>query len=199
MTFRHRQRRRRSTRPLAAAALAVASVTIALMVIGPHTTSSSTLFAGAADVKWEGNKNVKPEHEAAHNAPRSQRYWDEHGIERPDYAKTDAEIAKERGESGGSGLITIVLVLVAISAGGAVAYAKITGDWETVLNNPVGAFVSDCINRFLEASGARGHKLGSSPSPASAGNGVSDEEARRLARLARFDNPRNMLDSMKSE
>ena len=35
---------------------------------------------------------------AAHTAPRSQKYWDDHGIERPDYAKTDAEIAQEKGE-----------------------------------------------------------------------------------------------------
>ena len=37
-----------------------------------------------------------PHSSAAARAPRSQKYWDEHDIKRPDYAKTDAEIWQER-------------------------------------------------------------------------------------------------------
>eukprot|EP00956_Cyclotella_meneghiniana_P039473 scaffold172462_cov53-Cyclotella_meneghiniana.AAC.2 len=56
--------------------------------------------ASATQVSWSGNNNVDPKHKAAHDAPRSQRYWDENNIERPDYAKTDAEIASERRQRG---------------------------------------------------------------------------------------------------
>ena len=46
----------------------------------------------ATSIKWTGNSDKS---EAA-TAPRSQRYWDEHNIERPDYAKTDAEVRSEQ-------------------------------------------------------------------------------------------------------
>ena len=175
---------------------------------GRVSSQSSIIFAAATNVQWTGNDNVSPEHKDAHNAPRSQKYWDEHGIERPDYAKTDAEIAAERRKNGkdtggGFGFFGIILMVAGITSLVAVAYANITGDWDTILNNPAGVFVADCINWIMEVAGARGHKLGSSSSSrrvsSSVGSVVSDEEARRLARLARFDNPKNMLDNMKSE
>lgn len=54
------------------------------------------------NVKWIGNNN--PNSPLASRVPRSQKYWDENNIERPDYAKTDAEIAAEKmnGNSGSS-------------------------------------------------------------------------------------------------
>merc|ERR1719375_2386456 len=76
-----------------------------------------------AGVKWTPNTNVREEDRAAHDAPRSQRYWDKHGIERPEYAKTDAEAARERrdrgktnglfGISGGDVMIYILLGAIA--------------------------------------------------------------------------------------
>ena len=48
----------------------------------------------STEVKWSGNND--PNAPEAAKVPRSQKYWDENNIERPDYAKTDAEIAKER-------------------------------------------------------------------------------------------------------
>jgi hypothetical protein len=53
-------------------------------------SSSSTTAAAALDA------NGKRPKETAATAPRSQKYWDEHNIERPDYAKTDAELAQEK-------------------------------------------------------------------------------------------------------
>lgn len=51
----------------------------------------------------------------------------------------------------------------------------------------------------MEFAGAKGHKLGSSSTTSTSKVG-SDEDAKRLARLARFDvNPKNMLDDMKSD
>jgi len=55
----------------------------------------SNYSAIATNIKWTPGA-VRPSESDAHNAPRSQKYWDEHGIERPDYAKTDQEIALER-------------------------------------------------------------------------------------------------------
>lgn len=57
----------------------------------------SVATTDATEIKWTPGTNDNGNKAAA--APRSQNYWDEHGIERPDYAKTDAEIAKEKGES----------------------------------------------------------------------------------------------------
>jgi len=158
---------------------------------------SSTL---ATQVKWQPNNNIKPENEAAHNAPRSQKYWNENNIKRPDYAKTDAEVAAERGESGGSGglfglflKVSVGLVLVAV------VYARMTGDWDSILNNPVGSYISDCINWVLELIGMKGNRLGTTGRSSNVGGSNSDDEARRIARLARFDNTKNMLDDMKAD
>ena len=46
------------------------------------------------NVKWTGNND--PNAPEAARVPRSQKYWDDHNIERPDYAKTDAEIYQEK-------------------------------------------------------------------------------------------------------
>ena len=168
---------------------------ITCLLLIPSSTS-------ATQVKWQPNNNIKPENQAAHNAPRSQKYWDENNIKRPDYAKTDAEIAAERGEkNGGSGLLglflkmSIGLVLLAI------VYARITGDWDSIVNNPVGFYISDCINWILELIGIKGNRLGTTGRSSNVGGRNSDDaEARRIARLARFDSPKkNMLDDMKAD
>mmetsp|Transcript_14583 Transcript_14583/g.31723 ORF Transcript_14583/g.31723 Transcript_14583/m.31723 type:complete len:221 (-) Transcript_14583:14-676(-) len=192
------------------------SLTLTLTV--PTTTSKHTIilalsppiiFAEAAtNVQWRSNENVSPEDKAAHDAPRSQKYWDEHGIKRPKYAKTDAEIAAERwgvngeGDSRGIGFVGIILMVAGVITMAAVLYARITGDWDTILNNPVGAFITTCIHNIMEITGVKGHRLGSSSSTTAAAatnvNGVSDENA-RLARLARFDTPKNILDNIKSD
>ena len=160
-----------------------------LLLIIPSTTS-------ATQVKWQPNNNIKPENQAAHNAPRSQKYWDENNIKRPDYAKTDAEVAAERGEGSG-GLLGLFLKTSIGIVLLAVVYARITGDWDSILNNPVGSYITDWINWILELIGVKGNRLGSSSTEEQT---MPSGEARRLARLARFDSPKkNMLDDLKAD
>jgi hypothetical protein len=153
-------------------------------------------------VKWSSNDNVSHKDRAAHDAPRSQKYWDEHGIERPDYAKTDAEIAAERRQKGdnkwqkwlGTCLI-MFYVIFGVLAVSTIVYAVITGDWGVIKSNQATAFIDRFIAQLMESGGMRGQKLGSTGTAHCA----SDEEKLRIARLARFDNPRNLLDSMKED
>ena len=65
----------------------------------------------STDIKW--TPGHKDPNNAAHTAPRSQKYWDKHGIKRPEYAKTDAEIAKESGDGGSGKWLLLVPLLVA--------------------------------------------------------------------------------------
>ena len=157
--------------------------------------SSST---SATNIKFTQNKDIAPDHIDAHTAPRSQKYWDEHNIKRPDYAKTDAELRAERGdESNGRFLGIFVLVSIFMFLLAMVTfYARVTGDWNTILNNPVGSLIYGCIKRI--GDNISGHKLGTNAGRSAV---ATDDEARRNARLARFDNPdpKDMLDSMKSE
>lgn len=63
----------------------------------------------ATNVKWTSANEHGTVNDPAKTAPKSQKYWDEHNIERPDYAKTDAEIMAERlGQGGGGGATTII-------------------------------------------------------------------------------------------
>lgn len=134
-----------------------------------------SIFASGANVQWTSNENVKEEHKDAHYAPRSQKYWDEHNIERPDYAKTDAEIAAERGEHViSSNLLRYTLIFVIAACLVIIFYVTNAWDW------------------LLEMCGIRGHRLGSS----SVGNGKMSEKE---ARLKRFENPKTMLDNMKAD
>lgn len=82
------------------------------------TGNLCTTVVHATDIKWIGNTNSKGS--AAAEAPRSQRYWDANGIKRPDYAKTDAELAAERGGASSSNVFWFGLLLL----GGAVAYME---------------------------------------------------------------------------
>lgn len=136
----------------------------------------SICSASGASVKWTSNENVKEEHKDAHYAPRSQKYWDEHNIERPDYAKTDAEIAAERGAHvfGSSNLLRCTLIFAIAACLVIIFYVTNAWDW------------------LLEMCGIRGHRLGSS----SVGNGKMSEKE---ARLKRFENPKTMLDNMKAD
>ena len=174
---------------------------VLLLLIIVATTGSAT------QVSWSGNNNIDPKHKAAHDAPRSQRYWDENNIERPDYAKTDAEIASERRHRGESSdwktwigtLMITVYSIIGFAALLSLGYGAYTGDWSVIRNNPVASFIDKCINHILEAGGLAGHKLGRSEETAqSAQGGVSEEEKQRIARLARFDK-RDLLDAMKED
>jgi len=80
----------------------------------------------STDVKWtEGEHDTNNK---AHTAPKSQKYWDEHGIERPDYAKTDAEIAQERGGGSTSGnIMKWILLLPVLVAAGYYFYVQMGG------------------------------------------------------------------------
>jgi hypothetical protein len=69
----------------------------------------------ATNVKWTGAQ-YDPKDRAA-TAPRSQKYWDKHKIKRPDYAKTDAEVRAERGESSIDSNKRIWMVLAACGMG----------------------------------------------------------------------------------
>ena len=70
-------------------------------------------FAQGTQIKWKGTSHGD---DPAKSAPKSQRYWDEHNIERPDYAKTDAEIAAERGESLPIYPAVFIMVLLIVGA-----------------------------------------------------------------------------------
>ena len=156
----------------------------------------SLLSASATNVKFIENKNIAPEHIDAHTAPRSQKYWDEHNIKRPDYAKTDAELRAERGGASNGGLLGTVMIVSIVMFILVTLYVRVTGDWDTILNNPVGSFVYGCVKRI--GDNVSGQKLGSNTERSTVAN---DDEARRNARLARFDNPdpKDMLDSLKSD
>lgn len=210
-------------------------IMISLLVIIVLTTSSiltsmmpltsilpiPLLFVQAIEVQWTQNNNVSPEHQAAHNAPRSQKYWDENGIERPDYAKTDAEIAEERrqkngggGGGGGGGLrkwVGVAFLLAGFIVSAIIVYGSVTGDWDTINNSPFGAYINrllDWLESIRAANGSvgSGQRLGSCTEGAlssttpfgfgfgkkNGGSEVSAAEARN-ARLARFD------DNMKAD
>ncbi len=61
------------------------------------------------EINWKG---TSPGDDPAKTAPKSQRYWDEHNIARPDYAKTDAEIAAERGDANYAAIAFVILILM---------------------------------------------------------------------------------------
>eukprot|EP00985_Skeletonema_marinoi_P000321 scaffold115_cov169-Skeletonema_marinoi.AAC.2 len=77
--------------------LYVFMMVVVIVIPSPHS-----VVVNAQQIKFTSNENIQEKHKEAHYAPRSQKYWDEHNIERPDYAKTDAEIMAERGEQIGS-------------------------------------------------------------------------------------------------
>jgi hypothetical protein len=123
----------------------------------------------STDIKWTSaasdatlNKDGK---ETAATAPRSQKYWIENNIEVPDYAKTDAELALERGQD--------------IVGGGGVSFTKVL-----LVFAVLGAAVGYVLPR-LQHGGGYGYTLQNGLLPR---RHVSEEEARR-ARLSRFEPP----------
>jgi hypothetical protein len=135
------------------------------------------------EVKWQATGD--PSH-PAHTAPRSQRYWDKHGIERPDYAKTDAELAAESDAKPWSwaGIFFLVSSLIGIVAGLLVRQAgqplslQTSGTRLGSAQQQLHSTSEKMLNWILGFSqGANGDAIG------------QDEKAReaRLARLAHFE------------
>jgi hypothetical protein len=152
---------------------------------------SLSSLSECTNVKWTANND--PNAPIASKVPRSQKYWDENNIERPDYAKTDAEIAEERmaGNNGRSSDSSSNERLKKVMI------RSIVG----------GIFVSIwiMIYRFGMGKYKGGTKLGSSSTnnnnnnilnyamkmkkKGTNNNVESLEEKARKARLARFENP----------
>ena len=147
---------------------------MAVAIPSPHNAVS------AQQIKFTSNENIQEKHKEAHYAPRSQKYWDENNIERPDYAKTDAEIMSERGERIESSKLLSIGFICAISFLIFLVYTVATGNVRMITGK---------WNWLLELIGIRGHRLGTSKER------ISEKEAR----LKRFDNPKNMLDNMKED
>jgi hypothetical protein len=135
----------------------------------------------ATEVKWQATGD--PSH-PAHTAPRSQRYWDKHGIERPDYAKTDAELAAESDAKPWSwaGIFFLVSSLIGIVAGLLVRQAgqplQSSGTRLGSAQQRLHSTSEKMLNWILGFSpGTNGDAIG------------RDEKAReaRLARLAHFE------------
>lgn len=118
----------------------------------------------ATNVKWTGNTD--PNAPEAAKVPRSQKYWDENNIERPDYAKTDAEILQEKlvKLNSETDKKTVVLMIV--------AFLLLWG------------FI---VFKYVLGGKLGGQKLGSSGASSGIGTQMSLEEKARQARLARFE------------
>ena len=131
--------------------------------------------ASATRISWQAahdptdSSNAADSATDAKTAPRSQRYWDEHGVVRPDYAKTDDELRAERrraptGEEDTSSLRPWTVALAIGLVGGMMA-----GLWTL---------------HVVRTSNAGTGKLGEGERLG--GGGTTDERA-RLARLAKFE------------
>ena len=134
-------------------------------------------------IKWTAATTSKED--PAHTAPKSQRYWDQHQIERPDYAKTDAEVAAERLDRmvGGRGTTMFLQNYVLLWLGGAVLIlVMIGGRWSAHMK------ISDGTgHRLGGGSGVRFFHRTTTTATSSSQNGVTtNEEQTRRARLARF-------------
>lgn len=118
--------------------------------------------AHGTKIKWTWGHSSSD----AARAPRSQRYWDTHGIQRPDYAKTDAEVAAERGDTSSLGGMHCLLLL-------ALALIGVIGS----------------IFYFRNSQTARGARLGSTEGWSSfpLHVGGSEEDSREKARKARLE------------
>jgi hypothetical protein len=130
-------------------------------------------------IKFTTNENIQDNHKDAHYAPRSQKYWDENNIERPDYAKTDAEIMAEKGQHIGSSKLLSIVLISAISCSIFLVYAFATDNANMIANT---------LNWLLEVSCIKGHRLGTS----SEKEKISVQEAR----LKRFQNQKDTLDNI---
>mmetsp|Transcript_31490 Transcript_31490/g.63517 ORF Transcript_31490/g.63517 Transcript_31490/m.63517 type:complete len:164 (+) Transcript_31490:123-614(+) len=158
--------------------LYVFMMVVVIVIPSPHS-----VVVNAQQIKFTSNENIQEKHKEAHYAPRSQKYWDEHNIERPDYAKTDAEILAERGEQIGSSKLLSIALISAIFFLVFLVYAFATDNIGIITNK---------WNWLLELIGIRGHRLGTSTE--------KDRISEKEARLKRFEmNPKDMLDNMKAD
>jgi hypothetical protein len=162
------------------------------------------------DITWHANVEDAGTNDPAKTAPKSQRYWDENNIEKPDYAYTDAEYRamKNVGNvsviSGGFvGPAVVVCFVLGMVAGLYVLYtARSTGgggpagiggpSWQTSSQrlgsgDPSeigGSDGSNPIDAFL-----RWLRSAMNPPPfdnRSSGSDMDAQEQARQARLARF-------------
>ena len=160
---------------------------VLILLFGSPTTPPMPT-ASATSIKWTPADDTKRDANAdsdkpnAATAPRSQRYWDEHGIERPDYAKTDAEVAQEglvsATETAG-GKLFLGAAILAMIYGCLVWAGEIVAFWDK------GSFRLGSGGKS-STSGRRGAS-GYASFAVSSSSAASREEEARNARLARFD------------
>jgi hypothetical protein len=143
--------------------------------ISPYSSATSIKWTPADDSNGGSGGDGKPN---AATAPKSQRYWDEHGIERPDYAKTDAEVARERAakysgrfkSASETTIRNVFLAVTMIVAPALVFYVYLVRTGRIVAFWDKGSF-----------------RLGGSASSTAPFSTAASREETRNARLARFD------------
>jgi hypothetical protein len=150
------------------------------------TTHMIDLALATTNVKWTaGDSNGH----AAATAPRSQKYWNDHNIERPDYAKTDAELAMERGgPSDGSSLVhtSLVTLLMIMMTVGVLGYRYYFDVWPKLPQGTGGHKLGSSSNTDAHAHAAGGWFFFGGSSTISTTNQHS-QEATRQARLSRLE------------
>jgi hypothetical protein len=158
------------------------------------------------DIMWHANVEDAGTNDPAKTAPKSQRYWDENNIEKPEYAYTDAEYRamKNVGNvsviSGGFVGPVVICFVLGMVAGLYVLYtARNAGG---IVGGPWHQETSRRLGGAAETGGSEGSKpveafvrwlqsaMNDPPlhnRSSSSGNGSIDpQEQARQARLARF-------------
>jgi hypothetical protein len=161
-------------------------------------------FGSATDITWHANVEDAGTNDPAKTAPKSQRYWDENNIEKPDYAYTDAEhrARKTVGNvsviSGGIVAPTVVTFFVlgmaaglyvlyaARSAGGGASHRLGTGDPSEAGGSEEGSSPVDAFLRWLHSAMNPPPLHSHRSSGTGTGSGMDPQEQARQARLARF-------------
>jgi hypothetical protein len=143
---------------------------------------SNVALVIGTEVKWTGN----PDGPEAARVPRSQKYWDENNIERPDYAKTDAEIRQERRQqnkgSDSLGLNKETKGYKGFQIAAIIAF--FLGLWTLI-------FRTALTGNRLGSSSETDNKKFTFGKPSVLGGTENLEEKARLARLAKFENKEN--------
>jgi hypothetical protein len=174
----------------------VGLMAMALLLFSPHGSIPTT--TAETQIKWTAASNTaaSEKNDPARTAPKSQRYWDEHQIPRPDYAKTDAEIAAERMDRilGGPvqnfvnkiGTLQFYFLMLAllVGVGLLLAYSsRLSFIGSATAGNRLGGSGSSGF-RFFHGTTAAATTTTTKNSVVSA---TTKEEQTRLARLARFE------------
>jgi hypothetical protein len=163
------------------------------------------------NVKWTGNND--PNAPEAARVPRSQKYWDDHNIERPDYAKTDAEIYQEKkkainnrsggtqgtGTGGGAGAGTGTGTTSSPSDGTSIVLwiGFFVGMWALIVKfgmkkNGLGLdFGGNRLGSSSSTSGSSQQFMNTFGKKKQENGDLSQEEKARQARLARFEATKN--------